>query len=109
MTGATDALLRSHLLRADGQEDLCFVLYRRSTGLRRSTALVAEVVLPEPDERNVHGNASFNPTYFLRALRHAEDAECGLGLAHSHPAGSGWQGMSSDDVDAERGHAPQAW
>ncbi|MGI8414310.1 MAG: HesA/MoeB/ThiF family protein [Solirubrobacteraceae bacterium] len=109
MTESTHELLRSHLLRADGQEDLCFVLYRPSTGSNRSTALIREVVLPSANERNVHGNASFNATYFLRALQLAEDSECGLGLAHSHPAGSGWQGMSPDDVDAERAHAGQAW
>lgn len=109
MTGATDALLRSHLLRDDHQEDLCFVLYRASTGATRTTALVHDVVLPQDDERNVHGNASFNAQYFLRALQAAEDATCGLGLAHSHPHGSGWQGMSADDINAERGHAPQAW
>ena len=109
LTGGTDDRLRSHLLRFDGQEDLCFVLYRPSTGTVRASALVYDVVLPERDERNVHGNASFNAPYFLRALELAEDAQCGVGLAHSHPGGSGWQGMSSDDVDAERGHAAQAW
>jgi len=109
MTDSTHELLRSHLLRADGQEDLCFVLYRPSTGSKRSTALLREVVLPLDNERNLHDNASFNASYFLRALQLAEDARCGLGLAHSHPAGSGWQGMSADDVGAEHGHAGQAW
>lgn len=109
LTGATDHLLRSHLLRSDGQEDLCFVLYRPSTGERRMSALVHDVLLPGPDERNVHNNVSFNASYFLRALQKAEDTGSGLGLAHSHPSGAGWQGMSSDDIDAERGHAGQAW
>ncbi|MGC9221842.1 MAG: HesA/MoeB/ThiF family protein, partial [Solirubrobacteraceae bacterium] len=109
MTGATDALLRSHLLRDDHQEDLCFVLYRPSTGTTRTTALIHDVILPRDDERNIHGNASFNAQYFLRALQAAEDAVCGLGLAHSHPHAYGWQGMSADGIDAERGHAPQAW
>lgn len=109
LTGSIHALLCSHLLRADGQEDLCFVAYRPSTGASRSTALVVDAILPQADERNVHGNASFNANYFLRALQLAEDEGCGLGLAHSHPGGGGWQGMSSDDIDAERGHAAQCW
>jgi proteasome lid subunit RPN8/RPN11 len=109
MTEQTNEILQSHLLRADGQEDLCFVLYRRSTGAGRTTGLVGKVILPRPDERNLHGNVSFNAPYFLRALGEAEDAGCGLGLVHSHPSGSGWQDMSSDDVDAERSHAAQAW
>jgi hypothetical protein len=109
MTESTNKLLRSHLLRPDWQEDVCFVLYRPSTGAERTSALLGDVVLPLQDERNVHGYASFNASYFLRALQQAEDAGCGLGLAHSHPAGSGWQDMSADDVDAERGHAGQTW
>ena len=50
MTGSTDEMLRSHLLRGDGQEDLCFVLYRASTGVTRSSALLGEVVLPLEDD-----------------------------------------------------------
>jgi hypothetical protein len=38
MTDSTEAALRAHLLRADGQEDICLATYRPSTGATRRTA-----------------------------------------------------------------------
>lgn len=68
------------------------------------TGLVAKLVLPLEGERRVHGNASFLPHYFERALDEAAQAGAGLAFFHSHP-GPGWQGMSDDDVIAEQSHA----
>lgn len=100
--------LSNHLLRRDGQEDVCFGLYRPSEGRVRRTAVVSEVIMPQDGERAVHGNASFSGDYFLRSTDEAAAKSCGLVLLHSHPKGKGWQGMSADDVAAERGYAAQA-
>lgn len=95
---------RHHLIREDGQEDLCFALWRPSNGRTRKTAILFELVLPAPGERRVHGNASFNHAYFERATHLAFSKGCGLAFIHSHPV-PGWQDMSPDDVAAERDHA----
>jgi hypothetical protein len=92
------------LLRFDGQEDLCFGLWNPSGGKKRDTAIIYELLVPRPNERIVHGNVSFNPAYFERAIREARASDRGIVLMHSH-LGPGWQGMSRDDVDAELGHA----
>jgi hypothetical protein len=108
LEGRVHGPLARHLLRADGQEDVCFLPYHPSTGTARDTLILGEPILPFPDERHVHGNASIDSSYLLRAAQIAEDQGAGLALAHSHPLGVGWQGMSPDDIDTERGYAPQA-
>jgi molybdopterin-synthase adenylyltransferase len=109
MTGAIADAARSHLLRKDGQEDLCFALWRQSKGRTRTTALIHRLILPEPGDRKVHGNVSFEPAYFERGLAAAAADGAGLALLHSHPLGSQWQGISHDDVTTERGSAPAAF
>lgn len=108
MPTGVEQLLRRQLLRPDRQEDLCFALWHESAGLDRTTILLADVVLPLNGERHVHGNASFESRYFLRAAQRAAEAGAGLALLHVHPGGNIWQGLSSDDDKAERSHAPRA-
>lgn len=84
---------------------MCFALWHPSRGRSRTTALIYRLVLPRDSERNVHGNASFQPAFFERALTEAAAEGAGLALMHSHPHSKGWQGMSHDDVNAEQGNA----
>jgi molybdopterin-synthase adenylyltransferase len=105
MIGETHEAASKHLLRRDGQEDLCFGLWFPSQSRSRITALVRELVLPLPGERHVHGNASLEPAYLQRALTLATAQGAGLVLLHSHPAGRRWQGMSRDDIATESGIA----
>jgi hypothetical protein len=108
MTTGLAARLAAHLDRSDSREDLCFVLWRPSTGATRTTAVVADVIWPADGERLVHGNASFTSGYFLRVAAQAAETGAGLGLIHSHPGGYGWQDLSRDDHLAEASHAAQA-
>lgn len=105
MTAATAEQLRRHVDRDDGQEDICLATCRPSTGATRRTALITSVITPEPGERHVHGNASVEGTYVLRAAAIAHQRGDGLVLCHSHPAGRGWQPMSGPDFDAEHSFA----
>ena len=105
MTAEVDRLARRHLLRSDRQEDICFGLWRGSRGQTRTTALIERLILPREGERNVHGNASFEPGFLERAMSEAAAAGAGLALLHSHPLGRGSQGLSRDDIAAEQGNA----
>jgi molybdopterin-synthase adenylyltransferase len=99
--------LLAHLIRTDHQEDLCFATWYPSSGHHRKTALLHTLILPQPGERRVHGNASFEGRYFERAVMQAANTGAGLAFLHSH-TGPGWQDMSSDDIRAEEGHAAAA-
>jgi hypothetical protein len=105
MTASTSNALRKHLDRPDGQEDICLATYRPSTGATRTSALVTHAIPPEPGERHVHGNASIEGDYVLRACAIANQRGEGLALCHSHPSGHGWQPMSAPDFDAEASFA----
>lgn len=93
--------LLKHYRRDLLQEDLCFALWRPSTGKNRRTALIDDILLPRDDEYILHGNASFQPAYLGRVIRIALARKVGLAFMHSHPV-PGWQGMSQADVEAER-------
>lgn len=100
-----DECARRHLLqhydRGGWQEDLCFALWRPSTGHSRVTAIIKDIILPQKGERELHGNVSFNPGYLSRAIRLARKECAGLAVMHSHPW-DGWQEMSMDDIVAEQ-------
>lgn len=108
LTTVVHEALVGHLVRADRQEDLTFLVWRPSAGATRDTAVITDVIWPGDGDRNVHGNVSFESAYFLRACGEAADQGGGVALIHSHPGGRGWQGLSEDDFNAESGHAGQA-
>src|SRR5690242_9281698 len=100
MAATLDVQLREHLDKGPLQEDLAFALWRPSVGNQRFTAVLEQVVLPEPGDRILQGNVAFTPQYVQRVLQRAAK-DCGIALLHSH-LGPGWQGMSADDVVAEQ-------
>ena len=105
MTAEANDQAIGHLLQhyewGEDQEDLCFALWRPSTGRSRRTGLIYKIILPRAEERNLHRNTSFEPEYLARAISLARQEKAGLACMHSHP-GRGWQGMSGPDVEAER-------
>lgn len=101
MTRNTASELAAHLLREDTQEDLCFATWRPSTGSSRRTVLIEQPVLPRPGDRHVHGNASFEPSYSIRAAEEAARTSRGVAFLHSHPGGNGWQHLNPTDRTAE--------
>jgi hypothetical protein len=102
----TNDVISDHLIRADGQEDLCFALWYPSKGYERYSAVISEAVLPKEGERAVHGNASFKGDYFSRVVSLALEKGAGIAFMHSHPY-PGWQAMSHPDIKAEKMLAPR--
>ena len=105
MSGDLDQVARRHLLRHyrknQLQEEICFGLWYPSEGRDRLSAVVHTLLLPDPGEVQLHGNASFEGRYVTRATREALKCSAGLVLMHSHPS-SGWQDLSEPDICAER-------
>ena len=99
-TEAIDHLLQ-HCRAGRRQEDLCFALWKPSTGTGRITAIIGRIIPPCEDERQLHGTASFTPQYAAHAIRLAYKEGIGLAFMHSHPH-KGWQPISMKDAQAER-------
>jgi hypothetical protein len=99
-TATTDRELAAHLDKGPDQEDLCFAYWRPSRGRKRLSAIIHEIVLPREGERILQGNVAFTADYLERVLDERPNGS-GIALLHSH-LGPGWQGMSKDDVVAER-------
>ena len=101
MTADQDRLLDTHVHKPNRQEDLAFAYWRPSRGARRFTAVICELVMPEDGDRVLQGNVAFLAQFLHRVLAGIPDG-CGVAFLHGHPA-PGWQGMSDDDIVAERG------
>ena len=100
MTAQDDRILGEHLHKERRQEDLAFAYWRPSRGARRFSAIITKLLLPREEDRSLHGNVSFKPEYLRRVLSELPDG-CGIAFLHGHPV-PGWQGMSDDDIVAER-------
>jgi hypothetical protein len=100
MCGTDAEALGAHLDKGPHQEDLTFFYWKPSRGETRYTAIISTIAWPTNEERVLEGNVSFTSDYLRRVLAEVPDG-CGVGLAHSH-LGPGWQGMSDDDIVAER-------
>ena len=100
LTATLDRELAGHVDKGPDQEDLCFAYWRPSRGSRRFTAVLHQLNLPREGERLLQGNVSFASDYLARVLDECP-AGSGIALIHSH-LGPGWQGMSHDDIVAER-------
>ena len=77
--------LLKHFRQGKQQEELCFALWRPSTGASRTTGIVTEILLPLRGERNLHGNVSFESHYLGRVARKACQTDTGVAFMHSHP------------------------
>ena len=100
MTAQDDVILGKHLHKEARQEDLAFAYWRPSVGQHRFTAVIVQLVLPEAGDRILQGNVAYLPQYIDRVLADIPEG-CGVAFMHGH-LGPGWQGMSHDDVVAER-------
>ena len=100
MTAQQDGILGAHVHKKADQEDLAFAYWKPSVGGDRFTAVLTDLILPEEGDRILQGNVAFLPQYLHRVLAEVPEGS-GVALLHGHPV-PGWQGMSHDDVVAER-------
>lgn len=100
MTAELELELEGHFDRGPDQEDLTFAYWRPSRGSNRYTAVLGQLALPQDGDRILQGNVAFTNQYASRILDECPEG-AGIALLHSH-LGPGWQGMSDDDVIAER-------
>ncbi len=100
MTADIDRALVAHVDKGPAQEDLTFAYWKPSRGARRFTGVLHALNLPSDSEHVLQGNVAFTSEYLARVLAELPEGS-GIALVHSH-LGPGWQGMSHDDVVAER-------
>ena len=93
--------LLSGLRRGGLQEEACLALWRRGDGFNRYTGILADIVLPEDGDRDLHGNVTVHGGYLNRVLDRALKVQSGVAVLHSHPS-PGWQALSGMDDDTER-------
>lgn len=90
------------LLKDADDEEMCFAAWSPSRGRGRTTAIIAEAILPKQGERERHGNVSAMPGYVDRAKEHCRLAKKGLAMIHTHPDCAGPQRTSAPDLHYEQ-------
>ena len=75
-TKPRQGILLRHYQQGKWQEDLCFALWRSSTGLNRKAAIVYEIILPQEGERESHGECQLHPRICRQSHLGSPSAEC---------------------------------
>ena len=102
LTEGLDKRLTEFLLSDPQDEEICFAVWFPARGKTRYTAIIREPIWPQDGERERHGTVSALPNYVDRAKELARQHDGGLAMIHTHPAGRGWQNVSTADLYFER-------
>ena len=102
MSEAVELELREFLLRDKENEEIAFAVWFPAIGKRRLSIIIRRPIFPLENERKKHGNVSATPEFLDRAKEIARRMKAGLVMIHTHPRGSGWQGLSKPDEFYER-------
>jgi hypothetical protein len=102
MTESINKSLQEFLLKDMEDEEICFAIWYPAEGKKRYSILIREIVLPQEGDRKRHGNVSAFPQYVDRVKEIARQKGGGVVMIHTHPFGSGWQGVSGPDLYYEQ-------
>ena len=102
MTEQTNHELVEFLLQDTADEEICFATWYPANGKNRNSILIKDVIYPEKGDRKRHGNVSAMPQFLDRAKELARVNKAGLVMIHTHPLGTGPQGVSEPDLHYEQ-------
>ena len=102
MTEGTSEKMRGFLLQDASQEEICFATWRPAAGKSRYNVLIGEPIYPGKGERRRHDTVSAMPGYVDRCKEYAREHRSGLAMVHTHPAGTGHQDVSPQDLRSEQ-------
>src|SRR5437899_3328909 len=102
MTESINKSLQDFLFKDVEDEEICFALWYPAEGKTKYSVLIREIILPLDGDRERHGNVSAFPQYVDRVKETAREKGGGVAMIHTHPFGSGWQGVSGPDLHYEQ-------
>ena len=94
--------LQKFLLDDKNDEEICFATWYPAEGKSRFNILLHDIIFPNKDDRIRYGTVSALPHYVDRCKEHARENHAGLVMIHTHPIGSGHQGVSGPDLHYEQ-------